>query len=234
MYLCRILYFFMDHNYIVLILSVVAGVLLAHFIKKNKKVSELLLVFSGAYLLVITILKTLPALSESHDKSVWIMILVGILIQMVLESLSKGVEHGHVHHHQKLSISIIFGLMMHSFLEGMPITEHNEHAHDTAIAIAIHNVPIAAILFYYLEEILPNKFWAYSIMLLFAFITPLGALVGNYTSLSQYPYHISAMVSGIFLHISTTILFENSSKGHKINYFKIASIILTTILVWNM
>jgi hypothetical protein len=40
-----------------------------------------------------------------------------------------------------------------------------------------------------------------------------------------------AIVVGIFLHISTTILFE-SSEGHKFNFQKLIAIALGSVLAW--
>ena len=62
-------------------------------------------------------------------------------------------------------------------------------------------------------------------MLLFALATPLGTFIaGNFQAASSYYNEISAVVIGIFLHISTTILFE-SSEGHRYNITKLFAII---------
>jgi hypothetical protein len=48
------------------------------------------------------------------------------------------------------------------------------------------------------------------------------------------PFHTAAMglVAGIFLHVSTTILFENQ-KDHKFNAEKLAVVLLGTALAWS-
>ena len=57
-------------------------------------------------------------------------------------------------------------------------------------------------------------------------MSPLGAFVSNYISnIGQIYDEVMAIVVGIFLHISTTILFE-SSEGHQFNTKKMAAIIL--------
>ena len=62
--------------------------------------------------------------------------------------------------------------------------------------------------------------------LYFAIMSPLGAFVSNYIShIGQFYDEIMAIVVGIFLHISTTILFE-SSEGHHFNTQKMVAIIL--------
>ena len=59
---------------------------------------------------------------------------------------------------------------------------------------------------------------------LFAVMTPLGTyLMATYPNLAQYSNQLTALAVGIFLHISTTIIFE-SSEGHKFNFTKLVII----------
>jgi zinc and cadmium transporter len=66
---------------------------------------------------------------------------------------------------------------------------------------------------------------------LFALMAPLGAFTANYFNqmgLQNIPLlfdRIMAVVIGIFLHISTTILFE-ANEEHRFNYYKLLIIIL--------
>ena len=59
-------------------------------------------------------------------------VLVGFFIQLLLEQLSGGVEHGHIHapHNAtgKFAISVMLGLCVHAFLEGIPLTHFTEYA----------------------------------------------------------------------------------------------------------
>ena len=62
-------------------------------------------------------------------------------------------------------------------------------------------------------------------------MAPLGVFAGTFfTVLANYYNEIMAMVIGIFLHISTTILFE-SSDGHKFSAQKILAIIVGAVIV---
>ena len=71
-----------------------------------------------------------------------------------------------------------------------------------------------------------RKSRAYLLLFLFAIMTPLGVYAGNiFGTLSAFKEEIMAMVIGIFLHISTTILFE-STDGHKFSFQKIITIII--------
>ncbi len=58
-------------------------------------------------------------------------------------------------------------------------------------------------------------------MLLFSIMTPLGTFLANtIEALATYATYLNALVIGVFLHISTVILFE-SSEGHKFNLRKL-------------
>ena len=61
---------------------------------------------------------------------------------------------------------------------------------------------------------------------MFALMSPLGSLVGeNVQLLITYKTEITAIIIGIFLHISTIILFE-TSKDHKFNLLKFVAILI--------
>ncbi len=218
------------HNYILSIASVLIGALIVLVFKpNNQKNLKLLLAFSGAFLLAITIFDILPEVFEDNlnpkDTGVWIM--VGILLQKVLEYFSKGAEHGHFHldkSSNRIPILLFISLGMHALLEGFPI-HHND---DILIGIIIHKIPIAMILttFLFQTEIKKGKIVLF--LILFALMTPLGTfLADQFTLLQNYYKEITALVIGIFLHVSTTILFENN-EGHKFNITKLLIILIAT------
>jgi small basic protein len=63
-------------------------------------------------------------------------------------------------------------------------------------------------------------------------MTPLGLVFGsifNVQTDNQYMSYLLAAVVGMFLHISTTIIFE-SSENHKFNFVKLLSIIFGVAL----
>ena len=45
-----------------------------------------------------------PEVYEAEDHNIGIWIIGGVLLQMILESLTKGFEHGHFHHHHEEKI----------------------------------------------------------------------------------------------------------------------------------
>ena len=217
-------------NYLLPLLSVVLGYVIALLLKpKKKKNLKLLLAFSGSFLLSIKVMHLIPEVYEAHNHSVGIFIMVGILFQIILEFFSKGAEHGHVHGHDKIARMpwlLFISLCIHAFLEGFPVGHH----HDLAYGIAIHHLPIAIILTTFFINAELNKTALFIFMLTFAFMTPLGTFVSdNVPLITQYYNEITAVVIGILFHISSTIIFE-SSEGHKFNIAKISMIILGILL----
>lgn len=217
-------------NYILPLLSVILGYLIALLLKPKKRNNiKLLMAFSGSFLLSLTVMHLLPDVYESHNLSVGIFIMVGILFQIILEFFSKGAEHGHVHGHNKITQIpwlLFISLCIHAFFEGFPVGHH----HDLAYGIAIHHLPIAIILTTFFLDTGLNKTALFLFMLSFALMTPMGTFVSDYVpSLNQYYTQITAIVIGILFHISSTIIFE-SSEGHKFNIAKISMIVLGILL----
>jgi len=69
-------------------------------------------------------------------------------------------------------------------------------------------------------------------LVIFSAMTPIGTLISNHSSLmTTYIDVINAFVIGIFLHISTTILFE-TGEGHKFNLSKLVAICLGILIAY--
>jgi zinc and cadmium transporter len=63
-------------------------------------------------------------------------------------------------------------------------------------------------------------------MTTFALMSPLGSYLASKINFFQdFQHEITALIIGIFLHISTVILFE-SSENHKFSYPKFIAILL--------
>jgi len=157
--------------------------------------------------------------------------MIGILLQIFLEFFSKGAEHGHMHttiHEGKFPWVLFISLSLHALLEGVPIQEH----HDLLFAVLVHKIPIAVILSIFLVGSKIRPLFGIVFMLLFALMTPLGTyLSGNLGFLNAYHTELTAIVIGVFLHISTVILFE-SSEGHSFNLTKLLVIVLGVIAAY--
>ena len=220
-------------NYLLPLLSVLLGYIIALVLKpKNKTNLKLLLAFSGSFLLSLTVMHLLPDVYESKESNIGIFIMLGILFQIILEFFSKGAEHGHVHGHANMSHIpwlLFISLCIHAFLEGFPVGHHHD---NLAIGIAIHHLPIAIILTTFFINSHLNKKAIFAFMITFAVMTPLGTLASDYLPvLNQYTTQITALVIGILFHISSTIIFE-SSEGHKFNIAKVSMIILGILLAY--
>ena len=221
-------------NLILPIVSVLLGFLIVVVLKPSQRKNlKLLLAFSGAFLLSITVFNFLPEVYHNNDKSIGLFIMVGILLQIILEFFSKGAEHGHVHLNKESSIFpwlLFVSLSIHSVLEGIPIEAH----HNLIYGIIVHKLPVAIILstFFLASELSKTKIAFF--LVLFALMTPIGVLLSEYFEIIQvYYYEISAVVIGIFLHISTTILFE-SNENHKFNLTKLLTIIIAVTIAYLM
>lgn len=219
-------------TYLLLIASVLFGVFLVLFLKPSQKTVRLLLAFSGAYLLSVAILHLLPEVyTDSSDNNIiGICILSGVILQSVLESFSKGAEHGHIHIHTngKTFPRLLFiSLCVHAFSEGLPIHHSGE---NLLWAIIVHKIPIAIILTIFLVNSNFSKKTIGIFLSVFALMSPLGVLLSNKIIFFElYSSEITALIIGIFFHISTIILFE-SSENHNFNLHKFLAIITGILL----
>lgn len=220
-------------KYLLPILAIIIGVVIALMTRRQQPIyTKILLAFSGAFLLALTLFDLLPEVYHHLDsKLTGLFIMLGILLQIILEFFSKGAEHGHVHidkDNRQFPWLLFISLCIHSFLEGFPIHQHN----DMAIGIFVHKFPIAALLTSFLLQSKYTKMQAVTFMLVFAAMTPLGTLVSNTAYINDDVLScINALVIGIFLHISTTILFE-ASEGHKFNLSKLLAICMGILIAY--
>mgnify|MGYP000321045718 CR=1 FL=1 len=205
----------------------------SHFIK-------LALAFSGGFLLAILFEHLLPELYESKGTSVGLYILSGFLIQLLLEYFSGGIEHGHVHVHkgQAMPWTLFISLSVHSVIEGIPLGNMLQIGIDPQTqvpfngsflwGIIFHQIPVAIALMTLLLATRLQKRNAWLILLAFGLMTPLGVLLGLGITTEQLGLNVQlilAVVVGMFLHISTTIIFE-TTENHKFNLLKLLSILI--------
>lgn len=197
----------------------------------NHKQLRLILSFSGAYLFAITVLHLIPDAYHGNDNLVGVFILGGFLFQIVLEQFSDGIEHGHMHVHEEASfpIGIMVSLCLHAFLEGMPLAQGQQN--QLVFGIALHHIPAAFALGTVLLSNKQSKNSTIFFIIMFAVMAPAGFFFsealsnGNIGNLQHYFNRIMGVVIGIFLHISTTILFE-AGPDHKFNRRKLIAVLL--------
>lgn len=225
--------------FVLLVLSVIAGVLLGKFFGKKEKFAKNLLILSAGFLITICLNEVFPMVYASKTaNNIGIFVIGGVLLQMLLEVLTKGFEHGHFHHQSEsdkiLPLALMVGLFIHAFIEGVPLANEQETLSPYLLGILFHNLPISFILGAFLfNNRQPKKgYFSWGIVCLFALASPMGMLLGNYFNPNLQPYFL-AIVGGIFLHISSVIIFE-SSKNHNINWIKIGLVILGISLALSM
>lgn len=214
---------------------------------------KLLLAYSAAYLLALSFLHLIPESFHENEKLAGWFVLVGFILQIVLDYFSQGVEHGHSHVHlgkQKNFIWMVsISLWIHAFIEGMPfgaaeagieLSEHSGHAHSHGnsllIGISLHKITEGIVFASLLLNLIESKVKALIWLLVFSLIAPLGAWVYyltdglNFLDLDNTLSLVTALLVGIILHVATTILFE-SEEGHNFNKKKFIAIILGILCV---
>jgi len=222
--------------YIVLIGTVLAsGSLIFLFKQDDQRILKFLLAFSGAFLIGITFLKLVPEVFSTPSVYVGLFVLLGFLLQLLLELITEGAEHGHVHEHsdeERVSpFLLLIGVCIHSFLEGMPIVQNFDTRiqHSLVLGIVVHNIPISLTLMSLFLHYGCSRVKAFSYLIIFALMTPFGSIFSNILdtsttlSLNTVFNYILAVVIGIFLHVSTSILFE-TEENHQYNIQKFITV----------
>jgi zinc transporter ZupT len=229
----------------ILFITALAGGLAAFKLPlKQNQTYRLLLVFAGAYLFAITVTHLLPEILQGAQEPhfVGLLVLAGFFLQLMLEYLTAGVEHGHVHppanshnHHHYHStltpLSLLIALCLHAFMEGTLLLHPaggGGAAHQTdslLVGIVLHKAPAAFALVSVLIAHMQGKKWPMVMLIVFALASPLGLwfselMQGGTGSLNALDRWVYPLVAGSFLHISTTIFFENSP-DHRFNFRKL-------------
>ncbi|MEM6771777.1 MAG: ZIP family metal transporter [Bacteroidota bacterium] len=244
-------------QYLLLFCSVLVGGGLAWWLKgRESRIQSdflpLLLSFSGAYLLGIAAMELMPTIYANPEYHTGIWVLAGFFVQLVLEGMSQGVEHGHVHAHKHegyaFALSVMVGLGLHALLEGIPLgaavesagEHHHHHHHEHSdgghllMGIVLHKIPAAFALALLLRHSGYGKGFILTCLLTFAALSPIGALLGEVISIDPlWTNRVLALVVGSFLHISTTIIFEaDGDLGHGISLKKFAVVVLGMAVAW--
>ena len=229
-------------DYLILLSSIALGAVSVFLFRLHEpRAIKVLNAFTGAYLLSLTFLHLLPELY--HDSAgtpvsnvhIGALILAGFFVQLALDFISMGVEHGHAHAtHGRIPIGIIAGLCLHALVEATALGDAHTH-HDVGSrrlllwSIVVHNFPVSIALLGMLLQSGLSRSRALAWLGVFAAMAPAGLFLSAHTGLAHYSRELMAIVIGIFMHISTTILFE-SGDVHRINFQKLGAIIFGTTL----
>ena len=160
-----------------LLVALTGGLILEILGDKAIKYLPLILAFGGAYIMGRLFLHLVPETFTIHSAAgvAGFFVLFGFIVQILLEYISMGLEHGHVHldghctdhdHGKAFPIAAMISLCLHALLESMPLAEGDgmggfvhkmgvEHVHihpDMAInsplflGLALHKLPVALVL----------------------------------------------------------------------------------------
>lgn len=242
----------MGTNFLLLFLTAIVSGSFVFFAPAFKeRFFKLILVFAGSYLFSITILHIIPELFSAgfSDSRMGLYILFGFLLQQLLEFWSSGIEHGHIHKHQSETsrgvITLMLGLFIHAFLEGTLLSHgaaisesaldvgHSHSNKTVLLGIIMHKGPAAFALAAVLSASLSKK-WTFILLTIFALASPMGMfssafLIDRGLLSNEGIGLLYGLVTGGFLHISTTIFFE-SSPHHKFQLNKLLVTFLAAIL----
>lgn len=241
----------MKFNIIVIFLcSFLGGISVFFFKNISQKYFKLILSFSGAYLFSITVIHILPELFHENEKPVLtgVFVLIGFMFQVFLNFFSQGVEHGHLpththhhhHHHNGTSLLLFFSLLVHSLLEGsLLVHPHALHAKSEVgnilFGLATHKIPESLALGTILITSIHKKWLAFVLVFIYSLASPIGLYLGNILFDNAIVNHqwfdlLFAVIAGNFLHISTTIFFENESPEHKAKGSKLIITLLAALV----
>jgi len=230
---------------LLILIPLSAGLIIQLIGNVPDKIYRLILALSGAFVMGMCFLHLLPetylalqSLANSGAMLAGGAVILGILLQIGLEWLTGGIEHGHSHiHTDKKGVvpqGLVIGLCVHAFIEGLPLASFHSHEHHFLLSILVHKFPVALILVMVLKSLGVSNLKSWLYLLLFAGMAPLGILLSTFiaefvSSIELSMLLISGLVIGVLLHIGTTILFE-SNEGHTYNISKLAVIIIGFIL----
>jgi zinc and cadmium transporter len=223
---------------IIIFLATIGGGVIPMFVRRvHPNLPIYLLGFTGACLFGITIMHLLPEVFQELGHSAGIYIVLGFFIQVALQQLSHGTEHGHTHiptdHHHHVSVTpLLFGLSIHAFMEGIPLGfnfQDSAAMSSLVIGVAAHKLPEALTLMTVMVHSHQKGMKLWRILLIFSLVTPAAAVVAaelgsHFATMSHIITYVVALVIGAFLHISTTIFYESGTKHHELSYRKVIAI----------
>ena len=221
--------------FLVAMVGAILGEAMGHSLRRQL---PLLLAFGGAFLLGLCFLHLLPEAFEANSRAgLWV--IGGFLVQIGLEYLSKGMEHGHVHGNRFGTLAFL-SLCLHAFIEAMPlgVEDLGEHVHDhhhyhagesgwgLLFGIGLHKLPVAIALMTILSATVTSRVRRWTWVTVFAVVPFLGILLAGTLPQDAPTFGaLNGLLVGILLHIATTILFETAD-GHEFNGRKFLTVLL--------
>lgn len=230
----------MNIAYLILILAatIAGGMIPVIFKRINPGLPIYLLAFTGAFLFGVTIMHLLPEVYHELGHSAGIYIVIGFFLQVFLQQLSHGMEHGHTHlpqahgHHHIAVTPLLVGLSIHAFMEGIPLGfnfEDKSALPSLMLGVMAHKVPESLTLITVMMHAGQSRAKLWRILIIFSLVTPLSAMLASWLgaeseTITHSLIYIVALVIGAFLHISTTIFYESGTKHHELSGKKVLAI----------
>ncbi|WP_339044714.1 ZIP family metal transporter [Cardinium endosymbiont of Tipula unca] len=194
----------------------------------------ILLTFSGGYLLANTMLHLIPELFVSNTKPLYIggYLTIGFFLQRFIETFSAGVEHGHsmapetghccTRSHKTLPF--LASIALHAILDGTILVHGHSHTNQgLLLGMMLHKFVEAFALMSVLRNFTSSIGRSFVYLVIFSLASPIGLWlshhVNDYTADSG-GFILLAVVTGNFLYISATMLFE-SNPNHSSNKFTV-------------
>jgi len=239
----------MNWSYLIIILAAtIGGGVIPITVKRlHPNLPIYLLAFTGAFLFGITIMHLLPEVYGELGHAAGVYVLLGFFLQVFLQQLSHGMEHGHTHlppaegqHHHISVVPLLAGLSIHAFMEGIPLGlrfQDRSSLPSLALGIAAHKVPEALTLMTVMMHAHLPKKRLWNILLLFSLVTPLAAVLAGQLGLYSAAVnaslvYLTALVIGAFVHISTTIFYESGTRHHELSKRKILAFATGIVLAF--
>ena len=126
------------------LIAILGGLIIEVLGNKAINYLSLILSFGGAYIIGLLFLHLVPEAFSFDRQIAGAFVLIGFMVQILLEYISKGLEHGHAHsagdcgHHHHTSVFpwIAFAsLCIHALLESMPLAEGAAHSADHVLTM---------------------------------------------------------------------------------------------------
>lgn len=231
---------------LILLFTLAGGLIPVKYHHLHKNVMVYLLTFTGAFLFGITILHLAPESFQELGKKAGLYIVLGFFLQVFIQQWSHGMEHGHSHitvpntqdHAGHITaataFSLIIGLSVHAFMEGLPLGftyQDPSVLPSLSLGILLHKIPEALTLMTMLIAARPSGKGNIRLLVLYALATPFAAFLAYFLNrdflfMNTILLYVIAIVTGAFLHISTTIFFESGTRHHELNRGKVLSMIV--------
>lgn len=243
-------------SYLVLFFACILSGCFVFVLKKHEKILSYIGVFGGAFLLAVCFVHLLPeaiglqgeihsCAHHSHEHnhshsflSVGLFVLIGFILQLVLELLSNGAEHGHLHDENHCcekkslvsALMILLGVSIHAFLEGFALVVNGQINHSLLIGVVLHNIPISMLVVNAFMLAGVSKIKSFGYLSVFAIMGVLGSVLSIYFDfLHHYMGYVIGFVVGILLHVSISTLFD-SKESHKYNFVRFVVVIIAFAL----